>query len=149
MLVTQEKDPLPFLSHHKDGPEIRFIVSKFLNYLKDQTGKMANLRTNDRVKVRINGVNQIHKIKDVVVLFPKEEEKNSIYKGLQIDWSHRWEVRGHWRKVSGIGKNRNGDYVIPQHTWVKDFVKGPENKVLIKKKRVLLRGPMETPNPSH
>lgn len=54
----------------------------------------------------------------------------------EIEWSHCFEVCGHWRKCSSIGKNRVGDYCIPNYTWVEPHKK---NKHLteIKKVRVL------------
>lgn len=42
-----------------------------------------------------------------------------------VPWSHRWEVRGHWRRLrSGI------------RTWVRPHVKGPDDKPLIRKRKV-------------
>jgi hypothetical protein len=55
-----------------------------------------------------------------------------------IDWSHRFLVRGHWRKIDGLGKNRNGDYCVSGHTWVIDHAKGSEHLPLVDKKVRLL-----------
>src|SRR5438067_1326025 len=38
--------------------------------------------------------------------------------GGRVDWSHQWEVRGHWRKINGIGKDRSGAYTMSGFTWV-------------------------------
>ena len=54
-----------------------------------------------------------------------------------IDWTHRWEVMGHWRKCKGIGKDREGVYCEPNATWIKEYVKGPEDAELIKKVRII------------
>lgn len=79
-------------------------------------------------------------IRRIVRILPKHVRKAEVTPltdhGI-IDWSHRWEVRGHWRKVHGLGKDRAGDYVVTGWTWVRDFVKGPEDKPLIKKTRVV------------
>lgn len=55
----------------------------------------------------------------------------------EIDWSHRWLVRGHWRKTDALGKDRNGDYCVAGYTWVKDHEKGPQELPLIHKTRIL------------
>jgi hypothetical protein len=55
--------------------------------------------------------------------------------GGKIDFSHRWEVRGHWRRVAGMGKDREGNYEVRGLTWVKDCVKGPEELPIIQKLR--------------
>jgi hypothetical protein len=55
-----------------------------------------------------------------------------------INWSHRWMVRGHWRKHEGIGKNRQGDYVVSGWTWVASHQKGPEELPLIDDKTRLV-----------
>lgn len=54
-----------------------------------------------------------------------------------IDWSHRWAVRGHWRIIDGVGKDRDGAYCIPNYTWVSSHVRGPENAPLITKTRIV------------
>lgn len=54
-----------------------------------------------------------------------------------IDWSHRWEVRGHWRKCATIGKDREGKYGVKGFTWVSSHERGPEDAPLIKKTRII------------
>ena len=53
------------------------------------------------------------------------------------EYSHRWEVRGHWRKTKMLGKDPEGN-LIEGKTWIRDHVRGPVDKVLIKKVRVLV-----------
>jgi hypothetical protein len=52
-----------------------------------------------------------------------------------IDWRHSWEVIGHWRKISSIGKNREGEYCEIGRTWVNPSVRGEGE--LIQKIRVI------------
>jgi hypothetical protein len=80
-----------------------------------------------------------HVIRQIIRIVPKAKKdiEPMTSKGV-IDWSHRWEVAGHWRKIDGIGKNREGEYVEEGWTWVRDFVKGPEDKELVKKTRVFV-----------
>lgn len=43
-----------------------------------------------------------------------------------IIWSHAFWVMGHWRNISGIGKDRAGNYGISGRTWVSSYVKNDE-----------------------
>jgi hypothetical protein len=49
----------------------------------------------------------------------------------EVNWSHRWVVRGHWRNQWRPKEGRH----VP--TWIAPFVKGPEDKPLIIKDRIL------------
>lgn len=55
----------------------------------------------------------------------------------EVDWSHRWEVMGHWRKVSGIGKDDLDNYCVNGKTWVKPHVRGPDDMEVVKKLRLV------------
>jgi len=66
----------------------------------------------------------------------------------EIDWSHQWSVRGCWVRffldketgeldTTRIGKDRNGDYCVPGKTWRIAHAKGPKDKPLIKKTRIV------------
>lgn len=80
-------------------------------------------------------------LRRIVRILPKDAKRHSKLEPITmrgvINWSHRWEVRGHWRKVAGLGKDRAGEYVVPHFTWVKEFEKGPLDKQLVVKTRVL------------
>lgn len=80
-------------------------------------------------------------LRKIVRILPKGVRRHSKLEPITargvINWSHRWEVRGHWRKVAGLGKDRAGEYVVPHFTWVKEFEKGPLGKALVVKTRVL------------
>ena len=43
-----------------------------------------------------------------------------------LEYSHAFNVIGHWRKLNGKNKglNRQGQRVVEGHTWIKPFVKG-------------------------
>jgi hypothetical protein len=78
------------------------------------------------------------KPKQIIHVVPKKEkEEYAGIGGAPIDWSHRWEVRGHWRKQDGIGKDRAGEYQVRGWTWVVPHTKGPEDKLLVKKIRIV------------
>lgn len=102
----------------------------------------------ERTKLRIKlGKGDHVKIRHIVHIVPKRLRESFSREHTSIDWSHQWEVRGHWRNFylnhetgeidySKPGKNREGDYCIKGSTWVKEHVKGDENKPLIKKTRI-------------
>lgn len=84
------------------------------------------------IKLPKGGV-RIRKI--VHVANKKEYFKYKDSHGHKIDWTHRWAVRGHWRKIEGLGKDREGNYSVSGATWVLDHVKGPEDKEFVRKTR--------------
>ncbi len=91
-----------------------------------------------KYKDRISKEKKFHSIKDIVYVCPRKAKIKDSLIGQSIDWSHRWRVMGHWRKIDRIGKDRAGNYNINDFTWVKDYVKGLEKLPLIEKKRIIL-----------
>jgi hypothetical protein len=49
----------------------------------------------------------------------------------QIEWSHRWLVTGHWRRIWDKKEQR------VRLTWVSPYIKGPDEKPLIIKDRIV------------
>lgn len=134
-------------------------------FSKGYTG--ASKKIPDRVKYRhpVTGQKVIYKLRRVVMVYPKklkrEDRLNAENDG--VEFSHRWEVRSHWRRLfyldervddqgnkvidfSRIGKNREGDYVVAGHTYVEEGVKGPEHLPIVKKMRVV-HGDRDDDNP--
>lgn len=60
---------------------------------------------------------------------PEHEEWDETHEG--PEWSHRWLVRGHWRNQWYPSENRH------KPVWIMPFVKGPDDKPLIIKDRVV------------
>jgi hypothetical protein len=56
---------------------------------------------------------------------------------VEVEWSHQWMVRGHYRDIDGIGKSPRGVYDQRGRTWVREHVKGPDDKILIEKHRMV------------
>lgn len=52
-----------------------------------------------------------------------------------LEFSHRFYVMGHWRRVPGIGCNRDGERSVEGRTWVAPYIKGPDDKPLLRKQR--------------
>jgi hypothetical protein len=110
------------------------IIHDICKKIHDST--LGHQTVNERSKIRNykTGKKYIHKIKQVIRLKPKGVRGLfSLPSSDNIQWESRWWVRGHWRKVSSIGKDRLGNYGTRRHTWVKQHLKGPEHKEVVKK----------------
>lgn len=96
-----------------------------------------------RKKVKIGvGKNKRHvKIPRVIHIRPKKlvSVDTKTDDGREIDWSHRWTVRGTWVDLGAgrIGKDREGNYCVNGKTWRVEHIKGPKDKPLIQKTRVV------------
>jgi len=94
-----------------------------------------------RVKIKNDdGSKKIRKITNVTNVIPTKLNTTISDSRKYIDWSHRWEVRGHWRRLpdpTKMGNNRHGERIVQGHTWISNYVKGPEIAPLVKKTRVL------------
>lgn len=90
------------------------------------------------IKIGSGSKKKIHRIRRLVRVVPKRLVKTIIGEHKNIEFSHRFNVRGHWRKISSaLGKDRSGDYRVSGFTWVVDHEKGPDDMPLIKKTRLL------------
>lgn len=91
-----------------------------------------------RMKVKIGSGHSktIKRIKSIIHISPKRNIKHvKSATNHSINWSYAWNVRGHWRKINGIGKARDGVELVVGHTWVKSYVKG--NGEIVKKTRLV------------
>jgi hypothetical protein len=123
-------------------------VAIYRSYLdKISSCHVASEKVNERVKLRVSGEKHLIKINEVIHITESKITSERGPYGGPIDYSHRFEIRGHWRKILGIGKDRNGSYGIKGFTWVVPHEKGPEHKPLVRKQRVIHNGAMEcSPN---
>lgn len=126
---------------NEDEYSVVGVLDKFLHIINNS--KLGVQSVSDRIKIGKN--KEIHKIKTVIRVVPKKNFDPSMYSS-KIDWSHRWEVMGHWRKIDGIGKDREGEYKVRGFTWIIPHVRGPEDKKIVKKIRVI---PKEKENAIH
>lgn len=112
------------------------FVGEYLERLhKEKVGVSGRSQS---IKYKEHGVKKFMRPKNITYVSPVKyisETENEVHRN--IVWSHRWEVRGHWRKTSSIGKDREGNYCIEGYTWVVPSIKGPQNSPLIKKSRIL------------
>lgn len=129
--ISNQNDGWAVWSSNAEGP----TVKHFLNRLsREQTGCESVRHV---IKLRTSNGKISHRIRRIVHVVPK---KKTIHydNGRHIDWTHRFNVRGHWRTAEGLGKDREGNYCIPGLTWVIDHVKGPEHLPLVKKTRIVI-----------
>jgi hypothetical protein len=112
-------------------------AQSLLNFVNSRNTQIGQARERIKFKHKKFGSRFIKK---VVHMRPKKYEEGFVafYSGYPVDWSHRWEVRGHKRFIGEgkLGKDRNGNYTWKSYTWVKSHTKGPEDKDLVKKIRV-------------
>lgn len=116
-----------------EGKTVRHV----LNRLEREQIGTENVR--HIVKMGAGKQHKMHRIRKLIHVWPKKLVKsfNDAKTQINIDWSHRWEVRGHWRKHEGLGKDRAGNYCINGFTWVVHHEKGPDHLPLIKKTRIV------------
>lgn len=112
------------------------LVATFLNRLKYE--KMGlEVGTPIRFKNPNNPKKKISIPKEhIYVVAPKKTYKTN-FPSKKINWDHHIEVRGHWRKINGIGKDRDGIYCELGNTWIRPYSKGDKTKPLIKKTRIV------------
>lgn len=103
------------------------------------SSKLGLERTRQSVKLGTGKTKRLHRIRRVIYVSPKNKyETLESLTARNIDWTHRFVVRGHWRACDGrLGKNRAGEYCVSNFTWVTEHERGPEDKPLIKKVRVV------------
>lgn len=108
-----------------------------INYYLNKIGKERLGSESVRISIKLGAgkAKRIHRIRQIIHVAPKTVIQNAAASFRAIDWSHRFNVRGHWRKYDGLGKDRTGEYCIDGYTWVVSHEKGPEHLPLIKKTR--------------
>lgn len=115
----------------------RIIMEDFCKFINSKKTKIGSSKTRVRYKHPKHGLRKIKRLIQVVPL-SLAKKTNSI-NGMNVDWSHRWEVSGHWRSLGDpkkIGKDRRGEYIIKGSTWIAAHVRGPDDKDLVKKVRL-------------
>ena len=112
------------------------LVYNLVNRLNSSIYQVGIEKTKLRIRIGRGKDRGLRKIKKLIHIAPKKESLRSPkLLDRTIDWSHQWEVRGHWRKIKLIGKDRRGDYTVKGFTWVVAHAKGAGE--FIRKTRVL------------
>lgn len=124
----------------------KVVVNPILSRL--QNGRV--FQSNEQERFRLRGEHKgVYKVKNIIYVGRRTEQTHYTPSGLALEYSHRFEVRGHWRKVNPetIGKNRAGQRVVKGYTWVSEFTKGDAELPLVKKIRTIKIEEMEQNGP--
>lgn len=116
-----------------DGLAVKFIER--MNREKCGTEKIR-----ERVKIGVGKSKRTVTFRKIVHVRPKkifDSKDLESFSGRQIEWTHRWWRRGHWRKIDGLGKDRAGIYRVAGQTWVTEHTAGGQDAPLISKVRVV------------
>lgn len=106
------------------------------------TSVVGHESVKERIKVGRGADRRTHTIRKIIRIVPKAEVSHARpIASREIDWSHRWLVRGHWRRRPGLGKDRAGTYCINGFTWVIEHERGPEDAPLISDKVRVVSSP--------
>lgn len=114
------------------------VIPEILKMLNSTSLAVHHEKT--KIKIRTSKGKEKRPVGRVIYIMPKTKRKEvSLPSGIKLDYSHRFLVRGHWRKIrdTALGKNRAGEYCVPGHTWVTEFEKGSKDKDLVTKVRVI------------
>jgi hypothetical protein len=106
--------------------------------------EMGTVTYGGSVKVPTSNGRQFKKIRNVIICGKKKDVESHAAREFnkEVNWSHQWEVRGHWRKCATVGKDREGNYCVSNFTWVKNHVKG--EGLLVKKVRIFKNDEVQT-----
>jgi len=127
---------LPSISMVISTNTLGFLTAEMLKRLEDERDGIEKVR--EKIKIGVGDNKRFHTIRRIIHINPKSEIKEYENSGRKIDYSHRFSVRGHWRKLpGGLGKDREDNYCVADWTWVRSSIKGPEDKPLIRKTRVV------------
>lgn len=110
----------------------RKVASIFLNLIKGHSGKVSVRKSQ---KIRLNNKKYRYRINSIVYISQTKKKLKCPLTNKTINWTHKWEVRGHWRNCQGLGKNRQGEYAVFNRTWILHHIKGDGE--LIKKTRLI------------
>lgn len=117
------------------------VIKHFLDRLTNEAA--GGERVNERIRVGKGSSRRLVQIKKLIHITPKKHKSHyTTQTSRTIEWSHRWFSRGHWRKIADgtLGKDRDGNYCEVGRTWVIESVKGPSNKDIINKVRMVKDG---------
>lgn len=113
------------------------LMSKLIKVINK--GNPGYFSSNERIKFKSGAALHNYRRLNKVIYVGKSggQQPRRYIDGNRVEYSHRFLVRGHWRKHEGVGKNRAGERVVEGMTWVSECEKGDKNLPLIKKVRVV------------
>lgn len=119
------------------GPTSNALLSVFMHTLNKSAVGIEHVRKS--VKLSSGKAKLKHRIHHVIHLVPKKDKEKYESSGNSLSWSHRFLVRGHWRKISSmaLGKDRAGLYQVRGMTWVSEYQKGSQDAPLVTNVRLV------------
>lgn len=109
------------------------VAHSMIDRINKETWGVESPKT--KLKIGSGKLKSIKRIQRVIHITPKRNIKNVNGSQREINWSHAWTVRGHWRTIKGIGKDRDGITSVQGHTWISSYLKGAGE--LVRKMRVI------------
>lgn len=114
---------------------LSFIQDKIVEDISYRSRKnkiyINTYRGNHIEKKRVNTILKLS-VPKTVELNPNPEPSQH-----KVEFTHRFEVIGHWRRITGIGRDHEGNKIISGKTWVHPHIKGPKFAPLKKRVRIL------------
>lgn len=99
---------------------ISVSLRELVDFLKKKTSKeyiegidkqRVRFKTKDKRVIKFKGISHLAPYKQGRVIYDPILESS-------IEWTYAFQVAGHWRKIPGIGKNREGLYNQDGFTWI-------------------------------
>ncbi len=133
ILTPQDQYEVHFFNKPTINDHVLGMISSFLKKIYTQNiGEFS-----PRTIIKTGNKKYKYRLKKVIFVKPKNSNYTT-FGHKQINWTHKWQVRGHWRSIPNrFGKDREGN-LQKDFTWVSEHTKGPEDAVLIKKTRVIV-----------
>jgi hypothetical protein len=92
---------------------------KFLQQMKNKQTVMGKQKRSWKVKKK-------KYVTKLVTYVTNKKYVQEVKGHREIEWTHCFKVCGHWRKIAGVGKDRQGEYCVNGFTWVKPYEKNKE-----------------------
>jgi len=108
---------------------LKMCIQKTCQYIAKKSTDKGQATMNHYVKHAGQG----RKVKIKKVIYVGKRKTIEAQGHRNVDWPHKWLVRGHWRKIVGVGKDRENNYTQKDFTWVVPHTKG--KGVLVNKVR--------------
>lgn len=111
-------------------------TASVIDYLRSKSTLATEHFPAQRLRLGTGAHRRLVKITEVIHVRPRGGRgKTPPQLGGRMDWAYRWEVMGHWRRISGVGKDRGGARTMPGVTWIVPHVRGPADKPVVPKIR--------------
>lgn len=132
--ITKETSKLPEEAYSSFYLNLVEITRKCLGLLRKKETVMGLGQRQPKSEFNVSTAIRPSRI---IYISDKNYQSSYLNSFQKINWSTAWEVRGHWRRTEGLGKNREGTYCVDGFTWVIPHLKGDKNSTPINQIRVV------------